>query len=208
MTTRTDASSLPTWLERMDPARREVVLEGRSRLDPRRIGAIVGIVGGLVFATDYRSFLPGAAQLVVVGLAVALAVATLAALFVRPRALGRPATLANRAWLVYLASVAGMLALIAVGRWLLASVGHEAAAPAVIVLAVGAHLLPFAAAFRERHFRDVGLALVVLGAVGLAVGILVGAPVGQATAVLAGLVMLALMVAYAVRGRALTQPAG
>lgn len=192
------------WLDRMPPSRRIRVLEGRSRLDPRRIGALVGVVGGLVFAIDYSSFLSPVLRGVVVGAAIALALGTVLALFARPRALGAPHTLSNRAWLVYLASVAGMLVLIAVGRWAVTTLGHAPAAPAVIVFAVGAHLLPFAAAFGERHFRDLGTTLVVIGVLGLALAIIGGSPFGAGAAVVAGLVMLGLMLAYAVRGRALS----
>lgn len=191
-------------LDRMPPSRRIRVLEGRSRLDPRRIGSLVGIAGGLVFAIDYGSFLSAPLRITTVAVAVALALGAVLALFGRPRALGAPHTLSNRAWLIYLASVAGMLALIAVGRWGVTALGHAPAAPAVIVFAVGVHLLPFAAAFGERHFRDLGATLAVIGVLGLALAILAGSPFGAGAAVVAGLVMLGLMLAYALRGRALS----
>ncbi|MFC7432858.1 MULTISPECIES: hypothetical protein [unclassified Agrococcus] len=194
----------PTWMARLPEAARERVRSGRSRLDPRRVGALVGIAGGLVFVLSNLAWAPPALGIALRLLAVGLAVATLAALFARPRALGAPASVGVGAWWVYLASVAGMLGLIAVARLALTATGHEAAIPVAIAVAVGLHFLPFARAFRERHFVDLGVALTVVGLVGVVAAVAAGAPVGEAAAVVAGLTMLALMLAYGIRGRALS----
>lgn len=200
-----DASSRePAWIARLPSEAQHRVREGRSRLDPRRIGALVGIAGGLVFVLANLAWAPLPLRIAFIAVTVALAAGTLWALFGSPRALGAPAAVGVGAWWIYLASVAGMLALIALARLALTSTGHEAAIPVAIAVAVGLHFLPFARAFRERHFVDLAVALVAIGAVGVAVAIVVGAPAGEAAAVVAGLAMLALMLAYAVRGRALS----
>ncbi len=198
------ATPEPAWLARLPPAAQRSVREGRSRLDPRRVGALVGIAGGLVFVLANLAWAPMPITLLVCGLAIALAAATLWALFGAPRALGAPASVGVGAWWAYLASVAGMLALIAGARLLLTTTGHAAAIPIAIAVAVGLHFLPFARVFHERHFVDLAVALVAIGAVGLVTAIVVGEPAGEASAVVAGLAMLALMLAYAVRGRALS----
>lgn len=194
----------PAWMARVPAGAREGVRSGRSRLDPRRIGALVGIAGGLVFVLANLSWASAPIEVVVRLLGIGLAAATIAALFVRPRALGAPAPVGVGAWWAYLGSVAGMLALIALARLALTATGHEAAIPVAIAVAVGLHFLPFARAFHERHFVDLGAALVAIGLVGVATAIAVGAPVGDIAAVVVGLVMLALMLAYAARGRALS----
>ncbi|QCR18371.1 hypothetical protein C1N71_01970 [Agrococcus sp. SGAir0287] len=191
-------------MARVPESARADVRAGRSRLDPRRVGAIVGVAGGLVFVLANLAWAPPPLAIGLRVVAVCLAVATLAALFVRPRALGAPAPVGVGAWWVYLASVVGMLALIALARLALTATGREAAIPVAIAVAVGLHFLPFARAFHERHFLDLGVALVGLGGVGTVVAIVVGAPGGEAAAVAVGLVMLALMLAYGVRGRALS----
>ncbi|GAA2171000.1 hypothetical protein GCM10009846_03270 [Agrococcus versicolor] len=200
----TASTGEPAWMARLPEAARERVRLGSSRLDPRRIGALVGIAGGLVFVLSNLAWAPAPLGIALRVLAVALAAATLAALFARPRALGAPAPVGVGAWWVYLASVAGMLGLIALARLALTASGHEAAIPIAIAVAVGLHFLPFARAFRERHFVDLAIALVTIGAVGVVAAIVVGEPAGEAAAVVAGIAMLALMLAYAVRGRALT----
>ena len=194
----------PAWMARLPEAARERVRSGSSRLDPRRIGALVGIAGGLVFVLSNLAWAPAPVGIALRVLAVALASATLVALFARPRALGAPAAVGIGAWWVYMASVAGMLGLIALARLALTATGHEAAIPIAIAVAVGLHFLPFARAFRERHFVDLAIALVTIGAVGVVAAIAAGEPVGEASAVVAGIAMLALMLAYAVRGRALS----
>lgn len=198
------SASEPAWLARLPPAARQRVREGRSRLDPRRVGALVGIAGGLVFVLANLSWAPMPLRAGTAAVAVALAAGTLWALFRSPRPLGTPAAVGIGAWWVYLASVAGMLALIAGARALLTSSGHAAAIPVAIAVAVGLHFLPFARAFRERHFVDLAVALVGIGVVGVAVAIATGPPAGEVAAVAAGLAMLALMLAFAIRGRALS----
>lgn len=200
-----DASSHePAWIARLPAEAQYRVREGRSRLDPRRIGALVGIAGGLVFVLANLAWAPLPTRIVLIAFAGALAASTLWALFGSPRPLGAPAAVGVGAWWIYLASVAGMLGLIAVARLALTSTGHAAAIPIAIAIAVGLHFLPFARAFRERHFVDLAVALVAIGVVGVVAAIVAGAPIGEAAAVVAGLVMLALMLAYAVRGRALS----
>jgi len=194
----------PAWMARVPESARADVRAGRSRLDPRRVGALVGVSGGLVFVLANLAWAPTPVAVGMRVIAVVLAAAILAALFVRPRALGAPAPVGVGAWWVYLASVAGMLGLIALARLALTATGREAAIPVAIAVAVGLHFLPFARAFHERHFLDLGVALLVVGGVGTVVAIVAGEPVGEVAAVVVGLVMLALMLAYAGRGRALS----
>ena len=76
---------------------------------------------------------------------------------------------------------------------MLRSTGHADLRPALVALAVGLHFLPFAAAFRAPVFRLLGAAVASVGAVGLVLGLLVGASAAAGAAVVAGLVMLVLI---------------
>ncbi|WP_072314829.1 hypothetical protein [Agrococcus sp. Marseille-P2731] len=176
--------------------------EGRHRADPRRLGSSIAVVGGLVFAFangDGAIDQPWLLGLRI--LAAALAALCVWRLFVAPRPLGAPATPHRFAWLLYLCSVAAMLAAIAGGRALLAAIGAEHAAPAWIAVCVGAHFVPFAIAFRERMLTRLGVSVAVVGAVGVALAIALGAPWGDLGAILAGIVQLTVIAAWSLRGR-------
>ncbi|NLJ53494.1 MAG: hypothetical protein GX344_05090 [Intrasporangiaceae bacterium] len=97
---------------------------------------------------------------------------------------------APRALLVYAASVVGMIALIRLGRWFLGEQGRPELASAVIVISVGLHLLPFAAAFRAPVFRTLGWVMTALGVLGLMIGWLTTGTAAAAVAVITGVVML------------------
>jgi hypothetical protein len=165
--------------------------------DPRRTGALIGLAGAVVFVFSYGS--AGALPLVVRAGVVAVVAATLWFLFVRPRSLGPFVPPSRVGIAVYLACVAGELALIAVGTRLLESAGAGELRPALIALVVGLHFLPFSWAFHERMFALLGGLLVVLGALGLLTG------AAEALAVASGAVMALLLLAYSLgvfaRGR-------
>lgn len=169
-------------------------------VDPRRWGALIGVAGGLVFVLGYGPALGAAARSATGAVAFGLALLALFSLFVRPSSLGTFREPSRRALLVYGGCVVGELVIIAAGSRLLTSLGHAELRPALIALVVGLHFLPFAWAFGERMFYRLGLALVGLGGLGLVVGSVGVAHAADAAAVLAGLVMLGLVLAYA-RGR-------
>lgn len=100
---------------------------------------------------------------------------------------------APRAWLIYLASVAAMIAGIQVGRLLLDRADRLELLPAVIVICVGLHLVPFATAFGAHVFRLLGWAMAAIGSVGLMLGWFSGGVAVAAAAVVTGLVMLTVM---------------
>jgi hypothetical protein len=169
-------------------------------VDPRRWGALIGVAGGLVFGLGYGPPLGVVVRLVAGVLAVGLALLALWHLYVRPTSLGVLREPSRTALVVYGACVLGELAAIAAGSRLLSSLGRAELRPALIATVVGLHFLPFAWAFGERVFSQLGAALLVLGAAGLVVGATGVAHAAEAAAVLSGLVMLALLVLYA-RGR-------
>ena len=102
---------------------------------------------------------------------------------------------------MYLASVVGMIAVIQAGRVVLEARDLADVTPAVIVLAVGLHLLPFARAFRTPMFTRLGVVMTVLGGTGLLLGLAWTATATAVVAVVTGLVMLAVMTDDALRGR-------
>lgn len=165
-------------------------------VDPRRWGALIGVVGGLVFIFSYTPPLAAAVSIAAKIAGIGLALTALFDLYVRPRSLGPFREPTRAARLAYVCCVAGELAAIAVGSRLLTSLGHADLRPALIAGVVGVHFLPFAWAFGERWFYGMGLALLVLGCVGLVAGYAGVAHAAEAAAVLSGLVMLALIVLH------------
>lgn len=160
-------------------------------VDPRRIGALAGLVGAVTFVSSYAAGLHPVAAVASHVLVVVLVVATLGMLFVRPRDLGPFVPPSRVAIGVYLLCVVGELALIRVGTDALVHAGREELRPALIVLVVGLHFLPFAWAFHERMFSWLGAMLVVLGGVGLLTA------AAELVAVTAGLAMGGMLLAYA-----------
>lgn len=162
-------------------------------LHPVVLGSIIGSAGASAFVHVNRGLLPGYGPTVaLVAWAVALAVVVWVVLL-RPRTLPRTPAPAPRAGLVYVAAVVGMLVLMSLGRLALAALGHEDLQPAVVVLAVGLHFVPFARAFRAPVFGTLGLVVAALGVLGLVAGLVAGAVLAAAAAVLTGLVMLAVI---------------
>lgn len=166
-------------------------------VDPRRGGALIGVLGGLVFVFSYAPALGELISIVSRIVAVALAAAVLFRLYLRPASLGPFREPRRGAVAVYLGCVAAELLAIAVGSRVLTALGHGDLRPALIAGVVGLHFLPFAWAFGERLFHRLGLALVVLGGAGLIAGFAGVTWASDAAAVLSGLVMLALVLLYA-----------
>lgn len=181
-------------------------IEGVSRglqrpADPRCWGALVGALGASVFVHANRGRLPDVASTGAVVLWSGAVVAFVWAVFVVPRLFPRLRPLPRSAGWVYLASVAGMIALIQVGQVALRAIGNADVAPGVIVLAVGLHFLPFARAFVTPMFTRLGLIMTVLGVVGLVVGLAWTPTATAGVAVLTGLVMLVVITHDALRDR-------
>ncbi len=83
------------------------------------------------------------------------------------------------------------------GHALLVALDRVELQPAVVVLAVGLHFVPFAAAFDAPVFARLGWTLAGLGVMGLVLGVAAGAAAVAAAAVLAGPTLLVLMTADA-----------
>lgn len=169
-------------------------------VDPRRWGAVVGIVGGLVFIFSYAPPLGAAISLGAEIVGIALALVAIIGYFVKPSSLGTFRTPGRAAPLVYVCCVAAELVAIGLGSRLLTGAGHADLRPALIAAVVGAHFIPFGWAFGERGFYPLGLALLALGGFGLVAGFAGVTHAADGAAVLSGLVMLAL-VAWRAVGR-------
>lgn len=161
--------------------------------DPRRIGALVGLVGAFVFVFSYSDGLGAAVAVIAKVLVVLLILAAVAVLFVRPRWIGPFVPPKPLAIGVYLLCVVGEFALIALGTRALIALDLAGLRPALIALVVGVHFLPFAWAFGERMFVLLGTALFLLGAAGL---LIASDTAAQVVAVASGLVMAGLVVGY------------
>ena len=184
------------------PVRRHGPAVGEPPLlaDPRRWGSLVGLAGGLLFMVSYSPPLGSAVAVAAWLLGGALALAALAAHFVWPVALGPLARAHPLGLAIYLACVVGEVALISAGTRALTEAGQLDLQPALIAAVVGLHFVPMTWAFSERMFLVLGGLVAVLGAVGLAAGLAGVAHAADALAVLAGLSMLLVGLAYA-RGR-------
>ncbi len=165
--------------------------------DPRRIGALVGLAGAVLFVFSYSPDLTGRVPTIARVLVVLLVIAALVLLFAFPRWLGRFLVPTTVAMVVYVACVVGELLLIRVGSMTLSDNGHDEARPALVAAVVGLHFLPFAWAFRERMFYWLGTALMALGLAGLGAELAELARSASMAAVLSGLVMAGLVTLYA-----------
>ncbi|MDO5504272.1 MAG: hypothetical protein Q4G67_13990 [Actinomycetia bacterium] len=158
------------------------------------MGSIVGAIGATVFVLTNRDALPDPWPVIaLVAWGAVLALYLRMVLFASTEQLPPAGEPAPRALLVYGASVVGMIALIQLGRWVLSQQGREELEPAVIVICVGLHLLPFAAAFRAPVFHTLGWVMTALGVLGLVIGWLTTGTAAAAAAVITGVVMLVLI---------------
>lgn len=157
-----------------------------------RIGSLIGAVGGLTFVLVNATALPAGAAWVarVLGVLAFLAVLALVVVRNRPGA-GIDSPPSRRQIRVYGTSVTAMVLAILLGARLLALLGRTDLVVLWVVLAVGAHFVPFARAFELPFFARLGWLLVGLAVLGAVLTLLTRlAPVPGATAVLAGLVLL------------------
>lgn len=164
--------------------------------DPRRWGSVVGLAGGLLFVAAYSAPLGPVVSAGAELVAVVLALAALVALYVRPVGLGPLVPPRPLAVGVYVGCVVGEVALIAVGTRALEHAGRGELRPALIAGVVGLHFLPMGWAFSERLFGWLGAAVAVVGGAGLLAGLGGVDRAAEASAVLAGLVMLGLIARY------------
>lgn len=169
-------------------------------MHPAVLGAVIGMLGGSMFMLVSRPELPGPWPTITLIAWIALLAAAAWAVFLAPRRLrdvGAPSRFAGP---IYGASVLGMVVLIIASPHLVRALGIEAAQPAVVVMAVGLHFIPFAVAFGARVFAWLGWALTAIGLAGVLAAAGVGHPAGAVSAVLAGAAMLAFLAVDARRG--------
>ncbi|KQQ06008.1 MULTISPECIES: hypothetical protein [unclassified Rathayibacter] len=161
--------------------------------DPRRFGAVIGLVGAAVFVFSYTPGFTDPLSISVRVVTIAAIGAALWLLFARPRFLGPFVPPPRSRIIVYVCCVVAEFALIAIGTGLLESAGRSDLRPALIAAVVGLHFLPFAWAFAERMFVVLGCALVALGGAGL---LLASGSAARGAAVTSGVVMAVILVAY------------
>ncbi len=170
-------------------------------LHPQVLGAIIGGAGASAFVHVNRGVLPGSWATVAAAVWLAALGVWAWSVLVRPRRLrdaGPPHRLAG---VVYTGAIVGMLAMFVGGHAVLDALGHTELQPAVVVLAVGLHFVPFASVFHAPVFAGLGWTLVALGLLGLVLGLIGGAVPVAAAAVVTGVVMFAFMTVDAVRIR-------
>ncbi len=173
---------------------------GRERLWlPGVWGTIVGAVGATVFVMANRGALPAPWPNLAVFAWLAALMVYVFFVFFRRRVFAEFVAVAPSAGLVYVASVAAMIALIRFGSALLPDDRVVELRPALIVIAVGLHFLPFATAFRTPMFKVLGSLMLAMGAVGLGLGWWWDDLAAAASAVVAGVVMLLVIAGDAAR---------
>lgn len=190
---RNTTRSQPSW---SDPAR------GIARLpDPRVWGTLIGASGGTVFVFANTDALDEPWSVIAAGACAIALLAYVWFVFLVQRRFGPVVPVRPAAGLVYLGSVLAMLAGIRIGSVLLEAADRTSLRPAVIVVAVGLHFLPFAAAFHTRLFVQLGSAIVPIGGLGLALGWVWREEAAAWAAVIAGLVMITMIAAAAAFAR-------
>lgn len=167
--------------------------------DPRVWGTAVGAAGATVFVMANRGELANPWPIVAALTWASAFFAYAWFVFVNPRVFIETSPVGPRAGITYLGSVIGMLVLIRVGTALLDDAGRDGLRPAVIILAVGLHFVPFAAAFHTPMFKVLGSVMAVLGAAGLGLGWVRDDRAAAAAAVVTGVVMLVVITADAGR---------
>lgn len=170
--------------------------------DPRVWGTTVGAAGATVFVVANRGTLATPWPAVATILWAGALLAYVWCVFVLPRAFGEMGPVGTRAGLTYLGSVVGMLVLIRLGTVVLDDTGRAGLRPALIVVAVGLHFLPFAKAFHTPMFGPLGSLMNVLGATGLVLGWVWDERAAAVSALVTGIVMLVVIAADAWRLRA------
>ncbi len=160
-----------------------------------KLGSWIGVLAGLVFVMVNASGLPDPWPPVLVGAGVVAAVVAASVIL---RAPAQPAAPPSRhAIRTYGWCVTAMVVAIPVGATALNGQLHAPDLSFVWVVAVvGAHFLPFAAAFDAPVFRSLSLALLVVAGAGAGATLLIGGDAARATGVVAGFVLLA----FAARG--------
>lgn len=167
--------------------------------DPRVWGTLIGAAGATVFVMAYRGGLMAPLPVVAVIVWAVALLAYIVFVFVTPRVFTKTNRVGAGSGFIYLGSVAGMLLLIRLGTIVLDNADKADLRSALIVVAVGLHFLPFAAAFHTPMFTPLGVLMAVLGAVGLTLGWFWDARAAAAMAVIVGIVMLVIIAGDAVR---------
>lgn len=176
-------------------------MRGAERLwHPGVWGTIVGAAGATVFVMANRGSLSAPWPSVALLAWMVALLAYVFCVFIRQRTLPEIDDVGRRAGVVYLASVVGMLVLIRVGSALLPDSRVAELRPALTVIAVGLHFLPFAKAFHTPMFTVLGSLMTVLGASGLGLGWWWDEGAAAASAVVTGVVMLVVIAVDAARG--------
>ncbi len=167
-----------------------------------RIGSLIGAVGGLAFVLVNAQPLPDPWAWLLPGAGVLLFLAVLALVVVRPARPGAEQPPSRRQVRGYGLSVTAMVVAIVVGARLLALAGLGELTVLWVVLAVGAHFVPFARLFDRPFFAVLGWSLVALAGLGAAgVLLLRDAALAGGVAVLAGFVLLGSALLPAVTAR-------
>lgn len=166
-------------------------MRGVHRLwDPRVWGTIIGAIGATVFVLENRGALAPPWSTVAALTWTGVFLAYVWFVFGAPRVFDEMPPVGSRAGVIYLGSVLGMLVLIRLGAMVLEDAGTVELRPALIVMAVGLHFLPFAKAFHTPMFVVLGSLMTALGAAGLVLGRVWDERTAAASAVVTGIVML------------------
>lgn len=153
-------------------------------------GTVLGAVGATVFVLANRGALAPPWPIAVLLTWSGAFLSYVWFVFGRLRVFGATAPVRSRAGAIYLSSVIGMVVLIWLGAVLLDDADRLGLRPALIVVAVGLHFLPFAKVFRAPVFSVLGSLMTVIGAAGLVLGWVGDERAASASAVLTGIVML------------------
>ncbi|WP_191842074.1 hypothetical protein [Catellatospora chokoriensis] len=174
-----------------------------------RIGAMIGSIGGLIFVLINAGQLAAPVDTLarVVGVLAFVAVVWFAV--IRPSGAQGPAEPPSRqAIRVYGASVTAMAVGIPVGAGIVNNVLHQPLLTVPwVVFAVGAHFLPFAAAFRAPVFGRLGWTMIALAVVGGVLALTVTEAASPWTGVLGGLALLGFSAAGSQQARPEAEPA-
>jgi hypothetical protein len=158
----------------------------------KQLGALIGAIGGLMFVQVNAGALPSSLVLPVRVLGVVVFCIVLWRAVLRtPRSHPSEAPPSPAAWRVYWSSVSLGALSIPIGANLLNTILHLPQLTVLwVVFVVGAHFLPFAAAFGAPVFQTLAWTLMGLAAAGATLTLTVWPTAPGMVAVLAGFVLL------------------
>ena len=159
-------------------------------LHPTVVGSVIGSIGASAFVLVNKPIFDFWTEFAITAIWLIMLGVTIWTVFFIEREMPLITEPTHKQAIVYGVSVLLMFAGIAVGSAILRAHSHEEVVPALVVLMVGLHFIPFAESFKAHVFFNLGVVMAILGVLGLVLGVVFSPVWAPSIAVGAGLYML------------------